>query len=136
MKKIFSLIFAILISKYSNSQIVSLHFFQIQEIIKTEFDTTYSEIYNVNLNYNFDLNQNIVFTEINGHILQENISVYSNNDSVITLVYTDNASAGWVLDLNEKKVVYFEISSNSTKELEIINPVLIKTEVPKTIKLE
>jgi hypothetical protein len=136
MKKIFSLIFAILISIYSNSQIVSLHFFQIQEIIKTEFDTTYSEIYNVNLNYNFDLNQNIVFTEINGHILQETISVYSNNDSVITLVYTDNASAGWVLDLNEKKVVYFEISSNSTKELEIINPILINTEVPKTIKLE
>ena len=136
MKKIFSLIFAILISVHSNSQIVSLHFFQIQEIIKTEFDTTYSEIYNVNLNYNFDLNQNIVFTEINGHILQETISVYSNNDSVITLVYTDNASAGWVLDLNEKKVVYFEISSNSTKELEIINPVLIKTEVPKTIKLD
>ena len=136
MKKIFSLIFAILISKYSNSQIVSLHFFQIQEIIKTELDTTYSEIYNVNMNYNFDLNQNIVFTEINGHILQETISVYSNNDSVITLVYTDNASAGWVLDLNEKQVVYFEISSNSTKELEIINPVLIKTEVPKTIKLE
>lgn len=136
MKKIFSLIFAILISIYSNSQIVSLHFFQIQEIIKTEFDTTYSEIYNVNLNYNFDLNQNIVFTEINGHILQETISVYSNNDSVITLVYTDNASAGWVLDLNKKKVVYFEISSNSTKELQIINPVLIETEVPKTEKNE
>jgi hypothetical protein len=130
MKKLFSLIFAILISIYSNSQIVSLHFFQSKEIIKTEFDTTYSEIYNVNLNYNFDLNQNIVFTEINGHILQETISVYSTTDSIITLVYTDNASAGWVLDLNEKKVVYFEISSNSTKELEIINPILIKTEVP------
>jgi hypothetical protein len=125
-----------LVSIYSNSQIVSLHFFQIQEIIKTEFDTTYSEIYNVNLNYNFDLNQNIVFTEINGHILQETISVYSNNDSVITLVYTDNASAGWILDLNKKKVVYFEISSNSTKELQIINPVLIETEVPKTEKNE
>ncbi len=136
MKKLYSFIFAILVSIYSNSQIVSLHFFQIKEIIKTEFDTTYSEIYNVNLNYNFDLNQNIVFTEINGHYLKESISVYSNKDSVITLVYTDNASAGWVLDLNEKQVVYFEISSNSTKELEIINPILIKTEVPNTEKNE
>lgn len=129
MKKLLILIFVLLISTYSNSQIISLHFFQFQEILKTEFDTTYSEIYNVSLTYNFDLTQKIVFTEINGSFIQETITIYSNNDNVITLVYTENASSGWILDLKTNRANYFELMIDSTKEIEIVNPIFIKTEV-------
>ena len=124
MKKLLISVVAILISVVTNSQTISLQFFQCQEIVKTESDTTVSDIYNVNLNYIFDLNENIVSTTINATFLQESITVYSNIDNVITLVYTDNASAGWILNLDKKTATYFEIHVDSDKELIIINPIL------------
>jgi hypothetical protein len=124
MKKLLISVVAILISVVANSQIISLQFFQCQEIVKTESDTIVSDIYNVNLNYIFDLNENIISTTINGMFLQETITVYSNTDNVITLVYTENASAGWILNLDKKLATYFEIHVNSDKELIIINPIL------------
>ena len=124
MKKLSISLVAILISVVANSQIISLQFFQCQEIVKTESDTIVSDVYNVNLNYIFDLNENIVSTTINATFLQESITVYSNIDNVITLVYTDNASAGWILNLDKKTATYFEIHVDSDKELIIINPIL------------
>lgn len=131
MEKLSVLVLAMVISAYSYSQIITLHFFQYYAVEKSELDTTSSEIYDVNLTYVFDFTNNTVSAVVNGSYIQEEITVYSTNDSVITLVYTKNASAGWILDFKTKRVNYFAFNSKSEKELEIINPILIVAELPK-----
>lgn len=131
MEKLSVLVLAMVISAYSYSQIITLHFFQYYTVEKSELDTTSSEVYDVNLTYVFDFTNNTVSAVVNGSYIQEEITVYSTNDSVITLVYTKNASAGWILDFKTKRVNYFAFNSKSEKELEIINPILIVAELPK-----
>lgn len=131
MEKLSVLVLAMVISAYSYSQIITLHFFQYYTVEKSELDTTSSEIYDVNLTYVFDFTNNTVSAVVNGSYIQEEITVFSTNDSVITLVYTKNASAGWILDFKTKRVNYFAFNSKSEKELEIINPILIVAELPK-----
>lgn len=137
MKKLLISVVAIFIAFVSNSQVISLRFFKCQEIIKTEslsldslsyVTDTISNVTRVcDFEYTFDLNQNIISTLFNGEIVRDDITVYTNIDNVITLVYTNNAAAGWVLDLNQNTVSYFEFKPDLvTRELIISNPILIK----------
>lgn len=137
MKKLLISVVAIFIAFISSSQVISLRFFKCQEIIKTESlsldslsyvtDTISNVTRACDFEYTFDLNQNTISKLFNGEIVRDDITVYTNIDNVITLVYTNNAAAGWVLDLNQNTVSYFEFKPDLvTRELIISNPILIK----------
>lgn len=109
MKTLIFLTILFLTSFVGYSQITSLQVFQYREVFVNSVDTNYSKPVNVNISYIFDFTNHNVTANINGKVLREDITVYTNENGVITLVYTDNASAGWILDTLSKKATYFEI---------------------------
>ena len=109
MKALIFLTILSLTSFVGYSQITSLQVFQYQEVFINSVDTNYSKPVDVNLSYIFDFTNHNVTASMNGKVLKEDITVYTNENGVITLVYTDNASAGWILDTLSKKATYFEI---------------------------
>jgi hypothetical protein len=109
MKTLIFLTIFIITSFVGYSQITSLQVFQYQEVFINSVDTNYSKPFDVNLTYIFDFTNHNVTANMNGKVLKENITLYTNENGVITLVYTDNASAGWILDTLSKKATYFEI---------------------------
>lgn len=109
MKTLIFLTILFLTSFVGYSQITSLQVFQYREVFINSVDTNYSKPVNVNISYIFDFTNHNVTANINGKVLREDITVYTNENGVITLVYTDNASAGWILDTLSKKATYFEI---------------------------
>jgi hypothetical protein len=109
MKTLIFLTILTLTSFVGYSQITSLQVFEYQEVFINSVDTNYSKTFDVNISYIFDFTNHNVTASMNGKVLKENITVYTNENGVITLVYTDNASAGWILDTLSKKATYFEI---------------------------
>ena len=127
MKNLFlSAIFAI-VAFTSNAQVFTLQTFQFQtvNIPDNGTDTVYSNEFEFEATYIFDVANNTISAGINGNFTQ--LSVFTSQiDNCIYLTYNDFPTQYWVIDISANTVTFNELTAVDVETIQFTKSILTK----------
>jgi len=127
MKNLFlSAIFA-LVAFTSNAQVFTLQTFQFQTVTIPDngTDTVYSDEFEFEATYIFDVANNTISAGINGNFTQ--LSVFTSQiDNCIYLTYNDFPTQYWVIDISANTVTFNELTAVNVETIQFTKSILTK----------
>jgi hypothetical protein len=127
MKKIFLSVVIAFTSFVSNAQVFTLQTFQFQTVTIPDnvTDTVYSDEYEFEATYIFDVANNMISAGINGNFTQ--LSVFTSQiDNCIYLTYNDFPTQYWVIDISSNTVTFNELTAVDVKIIQFTKSILTK----------
>jgi len=125
-KLILSAIFA-LVAFTSNAQVFTLQTFQFQTVTIPDngTDTVYSDEFEFEATYIFDVANNTISAGINGNFTQ--LSVFTSQiDNCIYLTYNDFPTQYWVIDISANTVTFNELTAVDVETIQFTKSILTK----------
>jgi hypothetical protein len=125
-KLILSAIFA-LVAFTSNAQVFTLQTFQFQTVTIPDngTDTVYSDEFEFEATYIFDVANNTISAGINGNFTQ--LSVFTSQiDNCIYLTYNDFPTQYWVIDISANTVTFNELTAVNVETIQFTKSILTK----------
>ena len=122
----FSAIFAF-VAFTSNAQVVTLQTFQFQTVTIPDngTDTVYSDEFEFEATYIFDVANNTISAGINGNFTQ--LSVFTSQiDNCIYLTYNDFPTQYWVIDISANTVTFNELTAVDVETIQFTKSILTK----------
>jgi hypothetical protein len=127
MKNLFlSAIFA-LVAFTSNAQVFTIQTFQFQTVTIPDngTDTVYSDEFEFEATYIFDVANNTISAGINGNFTQ--LSVFTSQiDNCIYLTYNDFPTQYWVIDISANTVTFNELTAVDVETIQFTKSILTK----------
>jgi len=127
MKNLFLSTIFVVIAFASNAQVFTLQSFQYQTVTIPDngTDTAYSEEYEFEATYIFDVDNNTISAGINGNFTQ--LSVFTSQiDNCIYLTYNDFPTQYWVIDISANTVTFNELTTDDVKIIQFTKSIFTK----------
>ncbi len=125
-KLILSAIFAV-VAFSINAQVFTLQTFQFQTVTIPDngTDTVYSDEFEFEATYIFDVANNTISAGINGNFTQ--LSVFTSQiDNCIYLTYNDFPTQYWVIDISANTVTFNELTAVNVETIQFTKSILTK----------
>jgi len=127
MKKIFLSAIFVAVAFASNAQVFTLQTFQFQTVTIPDngTDTVYSDEFEFEATYIFDVANNTISAGINGNFTQ--LSVFTSQiDNCIYLTYNDFPTQYWVINISANTVTFNELTAVDVETIQFTKSILTK----------